>query len=114
MDSIVHQRMIDFGVQGALVAIIHENQYFYHQGYGMADSESNRKVDKNRTSFRIASITKTFTAIAALQLVEQGKLDLHQAVETYLPDKNFSFQKHHLHPGASLLDYPQNGDQRDS
>ena len=43
---------------------------------------------ENRTStlFNIASITKLFTAVAALQLVEKGKLDLNEPIGSYLPD----------------------------
>ncbi|MCR8725743.1 serine hydrolase domain-containing protein [Frigidibacter sp. ROC022] len=50
------------------------------------------------TCFRIGSITKTFTAVAILQLVEQGKLDLDADVSTYLPG---------FHPINPFADNPQ-------
>ena len=40
----------------------------------------------NATKFKAASISRAFTAVLALQLVEQGKLDLRAPIRTYLPD----------------------------
>ena len=52
--------------------------------YGFADLASQRPVTPD-TLFEIGSIGKTFTAVAALQLVDDGRLDLHSPVERYLP-----------------------------
>ena len=57
----------------------------YRQSFGLADRAFNVRVN-DRTKFRIASITKMFTAVLILQLYEQGKLDLHATIRTYLPD----------------------------
>ena len=46
----------------------------------------NGSVVADETLFRIASITKLFTSTAAMQLVEEGKLDLHRDVNAYLKD----------------------------
>jgi CubicO group peptidase (beta-lactamase class C family) len=53
-------------------------------GYGFADLENNTPMKPNG-SFRMASITKTFTAIGILQLVEKGKIDLDAEVQQYVP-----------------------------
>ena len=42
--------------------------------------------NKEDTKFRIASVTKPFTALLILQLVAENKLDLHTPISTYLPD----------------------------
>jgi CubicO group peptidase (beta-lactamase class C family) len=54
-------------------------------GFGVANVETGRPVSED-TLFQIGSITKTFTATAAMQLVEAGKLDLEKPVRAYLPD----------------------------
>ena len=55
-------------------------------GYaGQANEETEKVVDAT-TIFRMASIAKPITAIATLQLVEKGKLDLDQPISSYLPD----------------------------
>jgi CubicO group peptidase (beta-lactamase class C family) len=56
----------------------------YHESFGLADRAFNVPVT-NATKFRAASITKTFTAVLILQLVEQGRLDLRAPIRTYLP-----------------------------
>lgn len=54
------------------------------KGYGYADLE-NRVPASARSSYRMASVTKPMTAVAILQLVEQGKVDLDASVQTYVP-----------------------------
>ncbi|MBK8567943.1 MAG: beta-lactamase family protein [Saprospiraceae bacterium] len=51
---------------------------------GIADRQHNVKITP-QTKFKICSITKTFTAVLVLQLVEQGKLDLNATIGKYLP-----------------------------
>jgi CubicO group peptidase (beta-lactamase class C family) len=63
---------------------------FFAKGYGYANLESKRPFDPNRTTLRAASITKTFTATAIMQLMEQGKLDLNQDISSYFPELNLS------------------------
>jgi CubicO group peptidase (beta-lactamase class C family) len=55
---------------------------FFH-GHGAADIASNTPITAD-TVFRIASITKTFTAIAVMQLSEQGRIDLDAPAHDYL------------------------------
>ncbi|MBE1470550.1 serine hydrolase domain-containing protein [Kibdelosporangium phytohabitans] len=51
---------------------------------GTADTDANRPIGSN-DQFRIASQTKTFTAVAVLQLVDEGKVELDAPIERYLP-----------------------------
>ena len=83
------------------VAIVRENQLSFSKGYGLADVENNVGA-RSDTAFRLASITKSMTAIAVMQLVERGKIDLNAPVNKYCaaypekqslkdaPDKKFS------------------------
>ncbi|MBZ9629790.1 beta-lactamase family protein [Salegentibacter sp. LM13S] len=56
-----------------------------HRAYGLANIEFDVKNEIN-TKFNIASITKTFTAVAILQLYEAGKIDLKTPIGKYLED----------------------------
>ncbi len=61
-----------------------KDDFVWTQGFGFADLE-NSVPAKPESSYRLASITKTITAIAVLQLVEAGKIDLDHKVQTYVP-----------------------------
>lgn len=60
---------------GATLAVARDGRTLYHRGFGYADREGRADMRQD-TLFRISSISKTFTAVAVLQLVEQGKLKL--------------------------------------
>ena len=76
-------------IVGAAVAVIRNGQIVHRCCYGFEDREACIPVN-SKTLFRWASISKTLTAVAAMQLVEQGKLDLDADVRSYVnefPDK---------------------------
>ncbi len=70
---------------GAAVLLMQGNEIVLAEGVGLADLEWQQPVTVD-TSFRIGSLSKPFTAIAVLQLVDAGAIDLDQPVSTYLPD----------------------------
>lgn len=70
-------------VPGLGLAIVSGEKTLYEASLGFADIEKNVSV-KNNTVFRIGSITKTFTSLAMLRLVEQGKLNLNDKVSKHL------------------------------
>lgn len=67
----------------ALVA--EEGKIIYKKGFGMANMEWNIPNSPD-TKFRLGSVTKQFTAMLIMQLVEDGKLKLHIPITTYIPD----------------------------
>lgn len=67
------------------ILVQHKGRPIYQQSFGVADRAFDNPA-KTNTKFRIASITKAFTAVLVLQLYEQGKLDLQATIKTYLPD----------------------------
>lgn len=71
---------------GTAVVVIDDGRIAWSKGYGFADREAKVAVDPAATQFRWASISKSVTAVAALQLVEQGKLDLDADVRKYVPE----------------------------
>lgn len=60
-------------------------QKVYNQSFGFANFQFNVH-NTNETKYKIASITKLFTSVLIMQLVEQGKIDLNQNIKTYLSD----------------------------
>lgn len=71
-------------IPGVAVGITHRGKLAYANGFGYADVESGTPVTP-RTAFRIASNSKTFTAVAIMQLVERKKLSLDEPISKYLP-----------------------------
>jgi CubicO group peptidase (beta-lactamase class C family) len=61
-----------------------QNQVLYEKTLGLANIANNTKTS-SKHAYRIFSVTKTFTALAILQLVEKGQIDLDQSVIFYLP-----------------------------
>jgi len=74
-------------VAGAVVVVVKDGKVLLEKGYGYADLAKRTPVDPERTLFRPGSVSKLFTWTAVMQLVEQGKIDLDQDVNTYLDFK---------------------------
>jgi CubicO group peptidase (beta-lactamase class C family) len=70
---------------GAAVLVVHKGEVVLRKGYGLADLELGVPIDPTHV-FRIGSMTKQFTAVAVLQLVEAGKLRLDDQITQYVPD----------------------------
>ena len=81
-----YQAQIDKGgLTGAVVAIAHDGKLAYLQAIGTQDRA--RQVPmKTDSIFWIASMTKPVTSVAAMMLVEEGKLDLNAPIANYLPE----------------------------
>lgn len=71
-------------VVGLSIALVDDQTVVWSQGFGYADQAQGRKATPD-TMFRAGSISKLFTATAAMQLAEQGKLDIDQPVQNYVP-----------------------------
>lgn len=84
VDTVMEAQLRDGQVPGAAIAIVQDGEILFAKGYGLAEIETGRPVEADRTVFRVGSIAKPFAATAVLQLVEQGVLDLDVDVNTYL------------------------------
>lgn len=85
--SIVTSYMDSFAAKNVFngnILIERSGKVIYKKSFGFADL-SFKIPNSADTKFKIASITKAFTAVLTLQLVEQGKLDLDAKFQTYLP-----------------------------
>jgi D-alanyl-D-alanine carboxypeptidase len=76
---------IDGRGPGFTVAVARDGNVVFEKSYGLADIETGVKATPE-TVYRIASITKQFTAAAVMRLVEQGKLSLEDPITKHLPD----------------------------
>jgi CubicO group peptidase (beta-lactamase class C family) len=83
-DGIIPLQLERSDVAGASVLVMRGSETLLQKGYGFSDLKAGHAVDPNSTMFRLASISKLFTWTAAMQLVEQGKLDLDADVNRYL------------------------------
>src|SRR5258706_3223467 len=84
IDQIVRQE-IDLQGPGVAIAVVKDGKPVHIEGYGVANLEWDCPIRPD-TVFRLASITKQFTATAIMLLERQGKLRLDDEVTTYLPD----------------------------
>ena len=70
---------------GLVVMVKKRDKQIFHKSYGYSDVEKKIELDKNAI-FRIASITKTITALGVLKLMENGELNLDDEIEKYIPE----------------------------
>ena len=75
----------EYGKFNGSVLVAEKGNVIYKKGFGLADMEWNIPNQPD-TKHRLGSITKQFTAMLIMQLVEQGKLKLDVPISTYLPD----------------------------
>ncbi|HEY0079586.1 MAG TPA: serine hydrolase domain-containing protein [Pyrinomonadaceae bacterium] len=84
IETAISSLMSRHSIPAVSVAVVEDNQIRFQRGYGMADME-NFVPAKALTVYRIASVSKSLTAVAAMQLAEKGKLDLDAPVQKYVP-----------------------------
>jgi CubicO group peptidase (beta-lactamase class C family) len=87
LDGAVPQQLQRENIAGAVVLVVKDGKILYERGYGYADVERKTPVTPAGTLFRPGSVSKLFTWTAVMQLVEQGKINLDQNIETYLDFK---------------------------
>jgi len=84
--NIAAEQALAMGVAGITIAIVDaETGFTWTQGFGMADTDRNLPADAD-TLFQIGSIAKQFTAIAVMQLVEEGLVELDAPLISYIPE----------------------------
>lgn len=77
---------LDRGIlTGVSVALVDDQTPLFAYGFGLAD-EAEQRPATSKTVYRAGSISKLFTAVAAMQLAEAGKLDIDKPVTDYLPE----------------------------
>lgn len=83
IDAFINAQMQANRLPGLALGIVHGDQIVHMRGFGVADP-TGRSVTP-QTPFLLGSVTKSFTALAIMQLVEAGKVRLDAPVQKYLP-----------------------------
>lgn len=86
IDSFIVQRMDEAGIMGVGAAIILDKKVVWKKGYGFADKERAVPFSPD-TVMNIGSISKTFTGVALMRAVQEGKLSLDEDINSHLPFK---------------------------
>lgn len=84
IDRIIEREIEHKNLAGAGIMLMKDDQLLYRRSYGMADIEKNKPMQRD-TIFRLFSMSKPVTAVAALILMERGIIDLVDPVAWYLP-----------------------------
>lgn len=99
LDEFVHRRLRELNSPGLTLALANRQGMVRVATYGYADVDAKRAV-RPEDLFQIGSISKSFAANCALQLRDEGKLDLQRPVSDYLPwlqiDSAATITPHHL------------------
>lgn len=85
VDDYIRAQIAERHIPGAAVAVFKNGKIVKAEGYGLASVEFNAPVTKE-TVFEIGSISKQMTAAAIMLLVEEGKINLDEKIQTYLPN----------------------------
>jgi CubicO group peptidase (beta-lactamase class C family) len=85
MDAVASGALREIHAAGFSVAVFRQGQLVLAKGYGYADLADRVPASAN-TIYRLASVTKQFTAAAILHLAEEGELSLDDQISDYLPD----------------------------
>lgn len=83
LDAYVEAQMQHLNIPGAALAVVEGDRITYQHGYGVA--RFGGETPGPQTPFFIGSLTKSFTALAVMQLVERGLVELDAPVRRYLP-----------------------------
>jgi CubicO group peptidase (beta-lactamase class C family) len=84
LSALIPKEMERRHLVGAVLTVVDRDHVVFARGYGVADLDSGTPVFPDRTTFRVASVSKLLTAVALMKLVEQGQIDLNQDVDAHL------------------------------
>ena len=86
LDTFIARKMDETGMMGIGAAILVDRKVVWMKGYGFADKARSVPFTPD-TVMNIGSISKTFTGVAMMRLVQEGKLSLDEDINAYLPFK---------------------------
>ena len=91
IDSAANASLKKYNLPGTVICIVKDGKVILNKGYGYSNIEIKKPVNPQKTLFRLASVSKIFTGIAAMQMVEQKKLELNKDINSYLKDFKFNY-----------------------
>jgi CubicO group peptidase (beta-lactamase class C family) len=84
LHGVLTEQMAAQHIPSAAVSVVKDGHILLSQGYGYANLQQGRKVQADSTLFRLGSVSKLLTWTALMQLVEDGKINLHADINAYL------------------------------
>ncbi len=84
VDQAIEAAFADQRLVGAVVLVAHRGQWLYRRAAGLADREAGRTMGED-SLFRLASVSKPIVSVAALSLVDEGRLALDEPIADWLP-----------------------------
>jgi CubicO group peptidase (beta-lactamase class C family) len=84
IDAFIEERLKTSNMAGSQVVVVKDGQITFHKAFGLADIENNIPMTID-TPIPVGTLSRVFTFIAIMQLVEQGKLRLDGTLAEYLP-----------------------------
>jgi CubicO group peptidase (beta-lactamase class C family) len=85
VDNIITKAMTQEGFPGMSVAVIQDNKVIFQKTYGVKSRQSKEPVNDN-TIFSIGSVSKAFTGVGIMLLVQKGKIDLETPIKKYMKE----------------------------
>ena len=85
LESLIRQEMADKDLPAFSIALVDGNEVVWAQGFGYQDPEHKIPATAH-TVYRVGSVSKLFTDIGIMQMVEAGKINLDVPVSQYIPD----------------------------
>lgn len=89
IDSIVVAKVQEYQLVGLSVGVVKDNEVFFAKGYGTRQLGTDQPVTES-TIFHVASVSKLFTALAVMELMNEKKLSLDTPVTDIVPNLNYS------------------------
>jgi len=84
IDAVLEQTLHDRRLVGAVVLVAHRGQLVYQRAAGLADREARLPMSQDAL-FRLSSVSKPITSVAALALIAQGRINLDDSITHWLP-----------------------------
>ncbi|MEO1022168.1 MAG: serine hydrolase domain-containing protein [Bacteroidota bacterium] len=86
VDSLVSFYVQDQNIPGMSISVFYKDGLVFSKGFGYSDIEAGTPVDPSNTKFRVGSVSKTYTAAALGELMEDGVIHPDSSVYAYVPD----------------------------
>ncbi|MDX1953055.1 MAG: serine hydrolase [Verrucomicrobiota bacterium] len=84
LETVIKWEMEQKGIDGLSIALVDDQQVVWSRGFGYADREE-KKFASADTVYRVGSVSKLFTDLVVMQMVQQGKVSLDTPIERYIP-----------------------------
>ncbi|MCZ6681271.1 MAG: serine hydrolase [Candidatus Poribacteria bacterium] len=101
IEHLVETKIAKYRLPGVALGVIRDQELAWFGGFGFADLDSGRKPDSN-TIARVASVTKTFTTTAIMQLRDEGLLALEDPLVRHIPEFASAHARHDTVEGVTI------------